>query len=453
MHKKITIIGSGLAGSLLAIYLSKRDYEVEVFDARPDPRTIPLDKGRSINLALSCRGLTGLSAAGLFSQVQKCMVPMRSRIIHKEEGGIALQAFGRDSQEHINAIQRSDLNQLLLNQLDKYPKAKLQFNMKLLSLDIQQKILFFECKDGSKPSLPYHRLIGCDGASSVVRACLEQQGLVKFSRIFLAHGYKELSIYPPSIESDIERENLHLWPRDSFLLLGNPNIDHSVTGSLFLANEGKKSFKELDNELKVAAFFKEAFPDAYPMMPHLLEEFLGHPTGNMSTIQCTPWHYEDNCLLIGDAAHGVVPFFGQGMNAAFEDCRILDELLQKNRDDWKKVMPLFYKLRKPNTDAVAQMSLDNYQEIQTNIRLESFNFKKELEQVLMHKYPYRYVSKHVLVMFSNTPYAQAYKVGDIQRKLLDSIAKRYHCIEEIQWNDVDKLMKQYDKKLAKLDLP
>lgn len=449
--KKITILGAGLAGSLLAIYLAKRGYEVEIFESRPDLRLGPIDSGRSINLALSCRGITGLASAGLLSSVKQFMVPMRARAIHQEAGEIRYQAFGRHKDEYINAIQRSDLNTLLLNQLEQFKYVHLHFDRRLLELDVFKKNLHFELPDKSVLIKPYHRLIAADGASSQVRETLKHNQLIKASRAYLDHGYKELSISAGG-KNAMAPEHLHLWPRDSFLLLGNPNLDASITGSLFLAHEGRNSFQELDNELSVNQFFKQAFPDAYPNMPNLIPEFLEHPTGLMSTIRSEPWSFEDSCLMIGDAAHGLVPFFGQGMNSAFEDCRILDGLLQEYEDNWSKVIPLFYALRKPNTEAVAQMSLDNYQEIQKAIRSENFNFKKELEQALMQRYPNRYISKHVLVMFSNTPYAKAYAIGELQRHLLEEIAKTFQKIQAIDWEFVEKLMENYDKKLAKLEV-
>lgn len=448
--KKITILGAGLAGSLLAIYLAKRGYEVEIFESRPDLRLGPIDTGRSINLALSCRGLAGLASAGLLPCVKEFMVPMRARAIHTDAGEIKYQAFGRHKEEYINAIQRSDLNKLLLNQLEKFKYVHLHFGKRLLEVDVFRKNLHFELADKTVLIKPYHRLIAADGASSLVRETLQNNHLIKVSRTYLDHGYKELSICPGG-KNALAPEHLHLWPRDSFLLLGNPNLDASITGSLFLAHEGKNSFHELDNELRVNQFFKKAFPDAYPNMPNLITEFLKHPTGLMSTIRCEPWYFEDFCLMIGDAAHGLVPFFGQGMNSAFEDCRVLDGLLEEYDDNWSKVIPLFYALRKPNTEAVAQMSLDNYQEIQKGIRSENFNFKKELEQVLMQRYPNRYVSKHVLVMFSNTPYAKALVIGELQKQLLEEITKKFQKIQAIHWDFVEKLLENYDKKLTKLE--
>ncbi|MBA3536244.1 MAG: FAD-dependent monooxygenase [Tatlockia sp.] len=447
--KNMTIIGSGLAGTLLALYMAKRGYEVEIFESRSDIRKDKNDKGRSINLALSCRGITSLAGVNLMPDVEKIMVPMRARAIHLQGGLIEYQAFGRHKDEYINAILRSELNRLLLDKAEMFPEIQLHFDTKLAGVDLHSRSLNLVDKNGSRLSKAYQLLIAADGAASNVRETLVKEQLVEASRQFLPHGYKELSI-AKSHTQDFKPEHLHLWPRDSFMLLGNPNRNQSITGSLFLPQEGENSFANLNNESSINAFFKEKFADAYEAMPDLVNEFMQHPTGNLSTINCSPWYFEDQCMLIGDAAHGLVPFFGQGMNSAFEDCRVLNDLLDQYDDNWKRVMPAFYAARKINTDAVAAMSMDNYQEIQSDIRDPKFNLKKEIEHELMQRYPDRYISKHVLVMFTNTPYAQAKVCGDLQNDLLNSICLKVRSIDDINWNEIDVLMKNYDKNLANL---
>lgn len=445
--KSITIIGAGLAGTLLSLYMARRGYAVELFESRAHPRKENSDKGRSINLALSCRGITGLAGVDLMPLVEKIMVPMRARAIHEEDGQIKYQNFGRHPNEHINAILRSELNELLLTKAEENPQITLHFDMKLVDFDVHKKLLHFETKEEKSVHKPYTILIGADGAASDVREILSNRKLIKATRDFLPYGYKELSLGKDHPDR-LVREHLHLWPRDSFMLLGNPNRDGSITGTLFLANQGKNSFAQLNNEIAVHSFFKEAFPDAYQAMPDLVGEFFENPTGHLSTINCSPWYYDAQCLLIGDAAHGVVPFFGQGMNSAFEDCRILDEMLDEHKDNWATVMPAFFKSRKLNTDAVASMSMDNYHEIQSDIRDEKFILKKQIEQKLMQHYPDHYVSKHVLVMFSNTPYAIAKALGEIQNALLNKIYLKTASIEDINWKEVDVWMNEYDNKLA-----
>ena len=447
--KKITIIGAGLAGSLLSLYLARRGYDVDVYEARGDVRKTREEGGRSINLALSCRGLTGLATMGLQQDVDKIIVPMRARAIHELQGEVSYQPFGRHENEHINAVLRSDLNALLLDQADLFPKIHIFFDMKLDEFDVHNQLLHFKHKDGSRHKVHYHHVLGADGATSTLRETLKKEQLIDYTREFLSHGYKELHIGADH-GADMAREHLHLWPRDSFMLLGNPNRDDSITGSLFLPHKDQYGFEALNDRESLTAFFKQFFPDVHQAMPDLVDEFFSNPTGNMSTIKCSPWYYRDQCLLIGDAAHGVIPFFGQGMNSAFEDCRILDELLDQYHDNWEQVMPAFYTSRKNNTDAVAAMSMDNFHEIHHNIRDKKFNLKKQVEHQLMTIYPERYISKHVMVMFTNTPYAQAKAHGEVQATFLDEICASAESLDDMDWKKVDKAMVEYDKKLADL---
>lgn len=443
----ITVIGSGLAGTLMALFLARRGYEVQVFESRPDMRKNAVDNGRSINLALSCRGLSALKAIDLLGVVDKIRVPMRARAIHDLNGEMHYQAFGRHEEEYINSISRSALNALLLDQAEQNPRIHLHFNSKLLDLDMHRKLLRFETGGGNEWIYPYERLIAADGVGSGVREALQQEGILQAERVFLPHSYKELSISKMHT-ADMAREHLHLWPRDDFMLLGNPNPDDSITGSLFLPNEGPESFAALNNEENLNAFFKKVFPDAYPLMPELQGEFFGNHTGSLSTINCSTWYYKDSCLLIGDAAHGIVPFFGQGMNAAFEDCRILDALLDKYQDDWQQVMPAFFHERKKNTDAVAELSMENYREIQSDVRNQKFMLKKLIEHELMIRYPETYVSMHVQVMFTNTAYATARTHGILQNAFLDEICESVNRVDAIDWKKIDVMMKIYDKKLT-----
>lgn len=445
--KSVSIIGAGLAGTLCSLFMAKRGYQVDLYESRQDLRVGPTDYGRSINLALSCRGITGLDAMGLMDKVSSIIVPMRARAIHEANGEVHYQPFGRHKDEYINAISRTELNALLLNEAQRTPNIQMHFEMKLEHLNIHQKKLYFKTKTHGIVEQTYQFLIGADGATSEVRNLLQSAGVVQASRDFLTHGYKELSISKHHSKG-LAREHLHLWPRDSFMMLGNPNPDDSITGSLFLANEGQDSFEALQNESQLTSFFKQQFPDAFKVMPNLVEEFFENPTGHMSTIKCAPWYYKDEILLIGDAAHGVIPFFGQGMNSAFEDCRLLDETLDRYQDDLTRAIPFFYGLRKLNTDAVAQMSMDNYYEIHSDIRNPKFILKKQVEHSLMAHYPNRYVSKHIQVMFTNTPYLHALEEGKLQSELLEKICMSVCDANELNWSKIDNLMEEYDKNLA-----
>lgn len=447
--RKITVIGCGLAGALVSLYMARRGYAVDVYESRPDLRVTQADKGRSINLALSCRGMTGLSGVGIMDRVKAIMVPMRARAIHEEDGLIHYQSFGRSDEEYINAIQRSELNALLLDVMDEDPRINVHFNHKIITCYPKQKTMTFETPTQQQKNLSYECLIAADGAGSRVREVLTEQGLIHSTRHFLPHGYKELSIssdYP----EQLKREHLHLWPRGSYMLLGNPNTDHSITGSLFLPHEGKTSFASLTDELHVEQFFKTAFADVFHAMPHPVEEYFEHPTGHLSNIDTSPWYYQDSLVLLGDAAHGIVPFFGQGMNSAFEDCRILNQLLDVHQDDWSKALPAFHADRKQNTDAVAKMSMANYHEIQHDIRDVQFNLRKRLELELMKRYPEHYISKHVMVMFTNVPYATAWAIGEVQQGFLDEVCRLISDIKEVDWNNISQMVKKYDRKLTEM---
>lgn len=445
--ERITIVGAGLAGALLSIFLAEQGYAVSVLESRKDLRREPSLGGRSINLALSCRGLTALRDAGLIEKVKSILVPMRARAIHQESGELLFQDFGRHHEEYINAVRRHDLNSVLLDVAEAYPNIETAFGMRLCDMDYARKKLIIKTERGERIEHGFDRLIACDGASSFVRDWLHQGGYIQSSRTYFPHGYKELTLAPPGY-TGFEQEHLHLWPRNGYMLLGNPNIDGSMTGSLFLAHEGEQSFATLNTEERVRRFLQISFKNAYDAYPDMVAEFIEHPVGTMSTIKSQPWHLDDSVLLLGDAAHGIIPFFGQGMNAAFEDCRILAETVKRHRGDWSRVMPEFCHLRKPNTDAVAKMSEDNYAEIQLGIRDPEFNLRKALELVLMRRFPERYISKHVLVMFSNIPYAAAYQVGAVQKEFLMRWTENISHLDAVDWAKVERELADYDKKLT-----
>ncbi len=436
----VTIIGGGLAGCLLSLYLAERGYEVSIFETRSDLRLSSQDYGRSINMAMSCRGLTALDSLALLPKVNPIMVPMRARAIYELDGSITYQPFGRKDNEYINSVKRSDLNRLLLNCIDDNDKITIYFNHQLIDVNFDSK----QCRivHNDKEVLhTYERLIGADGAPSAVRESLTQAGTIKSTRNFLTHGYKELTIANAG-NTNFVREHLHIWPRDQFMLLGNPNPDHSITGSLFLAVEGKISFTSIRTEEQIHQFFRQQFPDIYTQMPALIEEYMNHPVGYLSTVKCSTWYYQDHCLLIGDAAHGIIPFFGQGMNAAFEDCRIFTDILAQYNDDWQQAIPVFYQNRKENTDAVAAMSKDNYDEIRHDVLNERFILRKALEHELMKRYPEHYLSRHVMVMFTNIPYKIAYEQSNKQLDLIEQLCVGKHSIDEINWKQVDSLVKK-----------
>lgn len=444
---QVTIAGAGLAGTLLALLLAKRGYTVEILESREDMREQPSDQGRSINLALSCRGITALKAADLMDKVDSIRVPMRARAIHEPDGSIKYQPFGRNSEEYINSISRAALNMLLLDEAEKSPYIQIHFGWKVKDIDFENKKLHLITKQGEERTHDYKRLIGADGAASSVRESLKKQHLIQSERVFLPLGYKELCITRHH-NPDFKKEHLHLWPRGACMLLGNPNPDDSITGTLFLANHGENSFESIQHDAQLNDFFQQVFPDAKAAMPDLVHEFFTHPTGHLSTVNAAPWHYKDECLLIGDAAHGVVPFFGQGMNAAFEDCRIFSEMLIQHNDNWSSCVPAFYQERKVNTDAVADLSMENYHEIQIDIMDPHFLLQRQVEKEIMKRYPDKYTSMHVLVMFTNTPYSVAKAHYSAQKALLKEICSSIETIEEVSWKKVENLLNKYDKNLT-----
>jgi kynurenine 3-monooxygenase len=445
MHK-VTIIGSGLAGCMLGLLLAKRGYSVEIYEARADLRGLPINYGRSINLALSKRGITALEQCGLMNEVESCLVPMKARTVHEKNGEIHYQFFGRNESEYINAISRSDLNNLLLNAVDNLENISVKFEHALESIDFNEKKIFLRTNEGCI-EVAYERLIGADGAASKVRENLSEHGYIQASRSFLPHGYKELTI-PKEYADKLPKERLHLWPRKSFMLLGNPNLDESITGTLFMQLKGDLSFDAIQSEAQIKQLFNEEFNDVYASLNTLVEEYQQNPIGNLSSITCSPWYYQDQCLILGDAAHGIVPFFGQGMNCAFEDCRILVDILDGLNHDWGKSLPKFFQQRKLNTDAIAKMSMQNYHEIQEDVSDSSFILRKSLAHELMQRYPQHYVSKHVMVMFTNLPYALAYEAGELQNAFLNEICSQINHIEEVNWKIVEQKLKNYDENLA-----
>lgn len=433
---EIVISGAGLAGSLLALFLAEKGYHVTLFEGRKDLRTEQAEAGRSINLALSMRGLTSLSAAGLLNKVQPLLVPMRARAIHQTNGQLDLQSFGRSQDEFINSVNRSQLNALLLDEIESKKNIDVYFSTVLEYVDFTNKQVQVLMHDGTLKTHTFNMLIGSDGANSRLREIAKELGLLTYSRNFLPHGYKELSI-DKSYYDKVPKEHLHLWPRNFFMLLGNPNVDKSITATLFMANQGENSFEEIKTPEEVRGFFKLHFSDVEAYMPTLEEEFFKNPIGQLSTIKCSPWYFKDCCLLLGDAAHGIVPFFGQGMNCAFEDCRILSEILESENHHWPSVIERFFLERKKNTDAVAELSMQNYIEIQSNVAEQSFRLKKAIDMEIMRRYRGKYISKHVSVMFSNTPYHEILSKSKVQEALIDSIEENISSIEEIAWDVVE----------------
>lgn len=459
MHEnRVSIIGAGLAGSLLAIYLAKRGMRVNVFEARGDMRKQEVAAGRSINLALSDRGIAALREVGMDEYMLTEAVPMTGRMIHSVSAETKLLPYSGRQGEYINSVSRAGLNIALINEAEKYPNVQFVFNERCTDFHLPTGEVSFE----SGRTMRADTVIATDGAGSSVRDALEQ-GLSGFeiSQTFLEHGYKELHIPARRAASGaesgspftLEPNALHIWPRHQFMMIALPNIDGSFTCTLFLSNRPNgdisdtnagPSFYSLSNRSAVAEFFLKEFPDAVPLMPTLIEDFFANPTGHLGTVRCWPWHLDGKALLLGDAAHAMVPFYGQGMNCAFEDVRVLDSLLSAHsepaygRCDWGSIFEKYSALRKPNTDAIQDLAEENFFEMRDATTDPVFQRKRELETKLEQTYP-DYFSKYSMVTFrEDLPYSIAKENGNAQDRLLMKICAAVQNVGEI---DLDQTMK------------
>jgi len=369
--EKILIVGAGLCGSMLALRMAQRGYQVVVYESRSDLRKSDISAGRSINLALSNRGLKALRMAGIEEKARELCIPMKGRLMHDVASNTFESNYSGRQGEFINSISRGDLNGLLLTEAEKYSNVKIHFNTRCLEIDIETKIASFQSIDSEKQfTVQADVIFGTDGAGSSLRKSYEKQ-FPEFSvtQDFLTHGYKELEI-PADINGNhiISKEHLHIWPRGDYMLIALPNMDGSFTVTLFLSySEGLYNFDNLVTEEKIIEFFKKDFPDALSLIPDVLKEFENNPTGKLGTIKCYPWSYKGNTLLLGDSSHAIVPFYGQGMNASFEDVYVFDNVLNQFEGDWSTVFSEFQKQRKIDTDAIADLAIDNYYEMRDHV--------------------------------------------------------------------------------------
>ncbi|MAY84994.1 MAG: kynurenine 3-monooxygenase [Flavobacteriales bacterium] len=433
--EKVAVIGAGLVGSLQAIFLAKKGFEVEVYERRPDIRQAKLAAGRSINLALSNRGWKALEQAGIKEEIEKVAIPMYGRAIHDTAGNITSQAYGQEG-EAIYSVSRGGLNKELIIAADKYPNVKFFFEMKCEDVDLENSSLTFTDKDGKTVEANVDRIFATDGAFSAVRARMQKTDRFNYSQYYLAHGYKELSI-PPTEDGGfrIEKNALHIWPRGSYMLIALPNSDGSFTCTLFFPFEGKNSFSSITDKEKLNDFFKSVFPDAYELMPHLEEEYFENPTSSLVTVRCSPWNYEDKVIMMGDASHAIVPFYGQGMNSGFEDCTVFDEVFEAHNGDWKKVMPAFAEQRKPDADAIADLAIYNFIEMRDKVADEDFLLRKKIEKRMFEEHPDKWMPLYSQVTFSHIPYSKAWQAGQKQDQIMDKIMQRADIANN--WDSVD----------------
>ncbi len=421
MPAKFVLVGSGLAGGLLAAYLGRRRYDVDLYERRADPREGNIVGGRSINLAISTRGIHALEQIGIADEALRHAIPMRGRMIHDKSGALHFAAYDVDPKKCINSIGRASLNAAVIEAAQRYPNVRVHFNHKCTDLDLAEAVCHLETET-DKLTVRGDAVIGVDGAFSAVRASMQRNiDNFQYDESYLAHGYKELTI-PPATDGSwrMEKNALHIWPRKSFMMIALPNPDGSFTCTLFWEFEGPRSFATTKTDDDVRRFFGEEFPDAVPLMPTLLEDFKNNPTGSLVTIRCAPWYYRDKVCLLGDAAHAVVPFYGQGMNAAFEDCVVLDECLDKFPDNRERAFAEYFSRRKKNADALADLAIGNFIEMRDKTASRTFRAKKKLDHLLEATLPGMYLPLYTMVTFTRIPYAQAARRARLQDRILYS---------------------------------
>jgi len=437
----VTLIGAGLNGPLLALGLVKRGFNVEIYERRPDMRRVRVSAGRSINLALSTRGIHALTQAGLWQGMQNIIIPMKGRMMHSPSSELTFQPYGKDESEVINSISRAELNIALMNAAEAQG-VKIHFDRRCTEIDLRTgAVQMRDEHTGSQRTVEGGVVLGCDGSASAIRNAMLKLNRFNFSQQYLDYGYKELTIPAGSGRKHVlETHALHIWPRGNFMLIALPNIDGTFACILFLPFEGNDSFAQLNTPAAVTQFFQARFPDAVPLMPDLADNFFANPTGSMVTVKCSPWHVEGRALLLGDAAHAIVPFFGQGINCGFEDCTILMELMDRHGADWERVFREFEKARKVNTDAIADLAVENFIEMRDRVADPHFLFRKKVELALETKYPGLFVPKYAMVTFHRIPYATALKRGRIQEAILAELCDGIERIEDLDWEEADRLV-------------
>jgi kynurenine 3-monooxygenase len=420
LDRPVNVVGAGLAGALLAVLLARRGFAVEAYERRVDPRDAASERGRSINLALAARGIAALARAGMMERIRPLLIPMRGRMVHSLSGETQLQPYGQRQDEVIYSVSRADLNRVLIEEAARHPQVRLRFRQTCVAAQPAAGALRFRDEEtGSERDVPIAATFATDGAGSAVRSSLARAGLISVREDRLDHDYKELTLPAASGgRHALEPHALHIWPRGGFMLIALPNTDGSFTVTLFLAREGADSFDTLSDPDSARKLFHSHFADAAQLMPHLIEEFTTHPQGQLGTVYTKPWHVGGQVLLLGDAAHAIVPFHGQGMNAAFEDCLVLDSLLDRH-DSWDSLFADFERSRPPNTAAIAQMALENYIEMRDTVRDPAYLRRKALAMELERRFPDRFIPRYSMVMFHpEIPYAEALRRGAVQAGIL-----------------------------------
>jgi kynurenine 3-monooxygenase len=416
--QQITIVGAGLAGPLLACFLAREGFDVTLYERRGDPRVEGYSGGRSINLALSARGIDALRRVGLDRQVLDTVIPMRGRMLHEPDGRLAFQHYSRNPDDAINSVSRGGLNVILLNSAEQCG-ATIVFDHRCVGVELDRPAVTFETSSGHSVTVESDLIVGADGAFSAVRQQLQKLERFEYSQSYTEYGYKELTI-PPTASGDfaMERNALHIWPRRRFMMIALPNSDRSFTCTLFWPYEGANSFANLQSDEQIVAYFEQHFADAVPLMPTLVEDYRRNPIGSLVTIKCFPWSHQDKATLLGDAAHAIVPFYGQGMNAAFEDCVALTDCLKESREDVARALREYERRRKPNADAIADMALHNFVEMRDHTASQLFLWKKKFQHLLHGLFPRTFIPLYNMVSFTTIPYAEAQRRARWQANVL-----------------------------------
>ncbi len=421
--KNISILGAGLVGSLLAIYLRKRGYEVTLYERRADMRKIKMAAGRSINLALSDRGWKALAGVGIDDAIRDIGIPMYSRMMHSTDGKLTSQNYGKDGQA-IYAVSRGILNCTLMDLAEK-EGAKIFFEERCTGVNLPAGEIHLEhATTGEKKNVTADLIFGADGAYSAARLQLQLTDRYDYSQDYLKFGYKELMFDAGANgQHQLEKNCLHIWPRGGYMLIALPNLDGSFTTTLFFPDKGPLSFESLNTKEKVFAFFKENFPDTLHLMPALADDFFANPTGSLMTVKCNPWSFNNKLVLIGDAAHAIVPFYGQGMNCGFEDCTVLNDLLNKHNDNWEQAIPEYEKMRKPAADAIGELAVSNFLEMRDLVGHPDFLLRKKIEGLFYGKHPDKWIPLYTMVTFSHLPYNEAQTRGKKQDAIMDEVMR------------------------------
>ncbi|WP_420317550.1 FAD-dependent oxidoreductase [Ekhidna sp.] len=414
MKDKISIVGAGLVGSLLAVILKQKGFDVQVFEKRKDPRKSDVAEGRSINLALSNRGIRPLKMAGVYETIEPFLIPMKGRMMHAVDGELTFQPYGKEGQ-FINSVSRAQLNELLIESAEK-SGVEVHFDHKCTNVDFEKSTLTFQ--NGS--TIQSDLIVGTDGAFSEIRKKLQLTDRFNFSQHYIEHGYKELAIEPVNNKFLMEPNYLHIWPRGNFMLIALPNNDKTFTCTLFFPFEGNPSFSQLNTKKEVDDFFDKYFKDAKALIPDLTDQFFSNPTSSLITTKCDPW-FKNSTILLGDAAHAIVPFYGQGMNSGFEDVRLFIELAEEMDWNWEQILPKYSSSRKKDADAISELALHNFIEMRDHVGDPDFLRRKEIESKIQAKYPKEWIPLYSMVTFSDIPYSEALRLGKIQKKIMDEI--------------------------------